>query len=66
MSLCFKDRQFCSAECFNTACSRNLNDKVRDEARRWWGDLPGEAPIAMANMSEGCPHFQPSPEPAFS
>lgn len=58
MSLCYKDRQFCSAPCATTECSRNLNDAVLADAKRWWGNLPGEAPIAMADMSQGCENFQ--------
>lgn len=66
MALCFRDRQFCSAPCATQACVRNLNDSVLTEARRWWGDLPGEAPIAMADMSAGCRDFSPLPEPVVS
>jgi hypothetical protein len=62
MSLCYLDRQFCSAPCGNTECGRNLNDKVYADARRWWRDQPGEAPIAMADMSKGCDGFVPVPE----
>lgn len=58
MALCYRDRQYCSAPCVNTECSRNLNDSVLAAAKRWWGDLPGEAPIAMADMSNGCESFQ--------
>ena len=41
--LCYKDQTFCSQECANTECSRNLNESVMADARRWWignGDPP--------------------------
>ncbi len=64
MAMCFRDRQFCSAACSNTECSRNLNEEVYAAARRWWGDMPGEAPISMADMSKNCSGYQPATEPA--
>lgn len=35
--LCYRDRTFCSQQCANTACNRNMNDEVMFNARAWWG-----------------------------
>jgi hypothetical protein len=53
--LCYRDMQFCSAPCLNTACRRQLTDEVRKAAAEWWGEP--EAPIAFGDMHEGCPDY---------
>lgn len=50
--MCFRDRTFCGAQCFNAECDRRLTPEVTEAAERWWGK-PG-APIAMADLSARC------------
>ena len=56
--ICYRDRTFCSAPCFNKSCSRLLTEQVKEGARKWWGS--DSAPIALSNFSEDCEAFQPS------
>ena len=52
--ICYRDMTFCSHPCANTACSRNLNDDVRERARAWWGSY-GDPPIDISDMrTDGC------------
>lgn len=45
--LCYKDRSFCSQECANRDCSRNINDDVIADSIRWWGNNEGKVPIGI-------------------
>lgn len=53
--LCYRDMSFCESDCANQACSRLLTEKVRAEARRWWGK--DGAPIATADFSVECKDY---------
>lgn len=55
--ICFRDMAFCSAPCSNHACPRKLTERLMLQAREWWGGP--DAPIAWADMSEGCPDLIP-------
>lgn len=61
--ICFRDMTFCDAKCANTKCHRMLTDDVKARARSWWGQ-PG-APIAVGDLSNGCPKFKPIEEGEF-
>lgn len=41
--ICYKDRTYCSRECGNNECSRNITDEVRDDAAKW--SSPSESAI---------------------
>ena len=56
--ICFRDMTFCSKECGNTKCGRNLTEQVRKDADKWWGKGKDEAPIAVANFHEGCEDYK--------
>lgn len=53
--ICYRDMTFCFAPCATVECPRKLTEQVSCDAVLWWGK-PG-APIAVANLSEGCPDF---------
>jgi len=55
--MCFKDMTFCTAECDNHKCSYKLTPDVISSAQVWWGG--GDAPIAVADRSDGCAAFVP-------
>lgn len=62
MTLCYRDRTFCRAECATENCSEKLTDDVRAGARRWWHHDPDNAPIAVGNFSATCLRFkEPAP-----
>ena len=55
MSLCYKDKTFCSAygiSCKNQACHRALTPAISLGAEKWW-DGP-DAPICVSNFFEVC------------
>ena len=33
--ICYKDRAYCSQECGNTDCNRNVTDEVAKDAKIW-------------------------------
>lgn len=57
--ICFLDRTFCSSDCTNSECSRNLTPELRAGARRWWGrDCADEdIPIAFTDYKTGCNRY---------
>jgi hypothetical protein len=55
--ICFRDMTFCTAACADTQCHRRLTPDVKAAARRWWGG--DDAPIAMADYSDGCQDYDP-------
>ncbi len=59
--ICYRDMTFCTAVCNTLSCPRKFTDEQRRRAREWWADMPGEAPIAFADMSPGCPNWTPAP-----
>ena len=69
--MCYRDREYCIAGCATLDCSRNLTPEVEADAERWfrsWArpDDEGGAPIAMRDMSAGCPDYQPTEEKALA
>lgn len=54
--LCFLDRSFCSSDCVNRECHRNLTPELQARADKWWGK-PG-APIAFMDYRTGCKEYQ--------
>jgi hypothetical protein len=62
--LCFRDMTFCSAECRTTDCRRNWTPEKAAEARQWWGDMKGEAPVAFSDFSAHCSDYDPPEEAA--
>ena len=36
--MCFKDRDWCWSQCGNMTCEKNLTDKLRDQADKWWNN----------------------------
>lgn len=59
--ICYKDKTFCSAPCAVDSCPRKFTEADRQGAERWWSGLPGEPPVAFADMRVGCPDFTPRP-----
>lgn len=55
--ICYRDMTFCSSDCKNTSCSRNLTPDVTARARQWWGG--DDTPIAVSDFSDDCEHYQP-------
>ena len=53
----FRDKTFCSAQCKNTECHRNITEKVKKEAENWWGGP--NPPIATSDFSPSCEYFSP-------
>ena len=54
--ICYKDRTFCPfyKNCQNGAtCFRSLTDKVKSDAKAWWGGN-GEAPICVFTEAPPC------------
>lgn len=49
----YQDRMFCSAQCGETRCDKNMTPEVRLEMSQQ------ELPIWCADMSEGCPVYEP-------
>lgn len=52
--ICYKDRAFCSSDCVNRECYRNLTPELREGARRWWSHDPDNVPIAFSDFSKDC------------
>ena len=53
--LCYKDSTFCTfyQECKNgSKCSRVLTDKVKEDAKRWWGNE--DYPICIYSDKPDC------------
>jgi hypothetical protein len=57
--ICYRDMTFCTAACRTATCPRKFTLKDRWEAKSWWGDAPGEPPVAFADMSQDCPDYRP-------
>jgi hypothetical protein len=55
--ICFLDRSFCSSDCINSECKRCFTDDLRERAKTWWGDAPGEVSVAFADFKSGCPSY---------
>jgi hypothetical protein len=46
----YKDMTFCpqhSCKHYGDDCYRSLTDEVLQEAADWWGDDPGDPPVAV-------------------
>ncbi|RAI34773.1 hypothetical protein CH340_07990 [Rhodoplanes serenus] len=53
----YRDMTFCGfwRDCaLASSCARALTDEVRKSATKWWGDLPGEPPIAQYSERPPC------------
>ena len=61
--ICYRDMTFCSAPCKTNLCSRNMTQATQEAADKWWGGKPGEAPIALADLSIGCQFYSPKDQP---
>lgn len=46
--LCYKDRSFCSQECANRDCSRNVNDDSMADAQKWRYSFDGDPPVLLS------------------
>jgi len=63
--MCFKDITFCNSDCRpkgfrgDEKCPSQLTDKVRADAKAWWGK--DGAPIAEADFSDSCKGYIPKP-----
>ena len=65
MSLCYKDKSFCSAseQCRNKECYRYFGKEQQEDAKKWWDTFgvwegkPEEAPIAFMDFSANCGYF---------
>lgn len=64
--LCYRDMTFCSADCATKNCPRQFTDKERERSKLWWGDGPGEVPVAFSDFSEHCEMYQPISDPSSS
>lgn len=53
----YKDMTFCSQECGNIDCHRNITEEVTRGGEAWWGGP--DFPIAVADFSQGCPDYIP-------
>lgn len=53
----YRDMAFCDSDCVNRQCSRNLTEKVQEEAIRWWGG--NSAPVAVIDFSSTCASYTP-------
>lgn len=59
--ICYRDMTFCSAypsTCTTRDCHRAFTSEDKQMADKWWEGMKGEAPIAFADLSEGCPDKQ--------
>ena len=59
---CFRDMTFCGSDCVNTQCRRYYGPDDAAAAKRWWGDIEGEPPVAFADFSADCADYQPRAE----
>jgi hypothetical protein len=57
--ICYRDMTFCTAQCGLLSCPRKFTEAEREESLSWWGDLPGEPPIAFADFAATCPDHVP-------
>ena len=55
--ICYRDMTFCEAKCRNLSCKRKFTDKDSAKAREWWGSEG--APVAFADLSNGCRDYTP-------
>jgi hypothetical protein len=51
----YKDMTFCTAECANLTCHRNLTEAEREKAIKWWGSE--DFPIALSDFSNDCDKY---------
>lgn len=58
--MCFKDKTFCSSDCVNTACDRNVTDQVRADALAWTQSFAKlDYPLMMwADLSARCGEYK--------
>jgi hypothetical protein len=65
--LCFQDRTFCNASCQTVDCRRRWTQALHEQAERWWNPEGkpdhGGAPVAFAGFHQGCPQYDPPPDP---
>jgi len=57
--ICYRDMTFCAAQCATKECPRQLNERQREGARKWWSHDPNNAPIAVADFHHNCPDYAP-------
>ena len=57
--ICYKDQTFCSHECANAECHRNLTDAAMASARRWWEGCDGDPPINIADLKTDICGYMP-------
>lgn len=59
--LCYRDRQFCSAQCKTPGCPDAITPDVQRAAEAWSQSFGVEGGLIMqADMSSRCPDYQPS------
>lgn len=51
----FRDRSYCSSDCVNRGCDRNLTPDIEAAAEHMWGKNP---PIDFADYRKGCCDYQ--------
>jgi hypothetical protein len=59
--MCYRDMIFCNAPCATLSCPKKFTDTDATKAREWWGDMPGNPPVAFMDMRARCPDFTPLP-----
>lgn len=59
MPICFMDRTFCSSDCVNRDCPRNLTPELRERAQKWWAGQEGEPNVSLAPFRDGCGAYLP-------
>ena len=55
--MCYLDMTFCSARCLNLSCPRHSFHSEGPPGSDW-------LPRAMADLSYGCPEYEPIPDQA--
>lgn len=51
----FCDRTYCSSDCVNRDCDRNLTPDIRAAAEQMWGKNP---PYDFADFKTGCLYYK--------
>lgn len=62
MSLCYKDRTWCTSPCATVPCDRRLTQEVR-EAARAWGESLGLDYGPLSYMPLNCADYTPDQSP---
>lgn len=63
MSLCYKDRTWCTSPCATVPCDIRLTQEVREAARAWGGSLGldyGPLSYAQLNCADYTPDLSPT------